>query len=126
MHHRVPANKAHHLYQLISLVGGQVERFQNAVNALHRIYNYFEQSFSASEVRPLEPKTIGPMLAFGARTRYLTPMNGNIWPIVTDHMTMSINPDGVLQGILNTGKYVFSEDNLVTYSEAIPSIAYEG
>jgi hypothetical protein len=122
MHHRVPANKAHHLYQSVTLVGGQVERFQSAVSALRRIYNYFEQGFPAGEVRPLERRTVGPMLAFGARTRYLTPTNGNIWPLVTDHMTTSIDPDGVLRGILNTGKCVFSEDNLVTYSEAIPSI----
>src|ERR1700728_3263786 len=100
MDHRVPANKAHHLYQLVTLVG-QVEQFQSAVNALHWIHSYFEQGFPAGEVRPLEQRTVGPMVAFGARTRYLTPMNGNIWPLVTDHMTTSIDPDGVLRGILN-------------------------
>lgn len=71
-------------------------------------------------------RQIGTMPALLARTRYLTPVDGNIWPLVTEHLDSTMDPHGTLRGMLNGGRYVFTDDNLVKYSEAISSIAIEG
>jgi hypothetical protein len=114
------------LYQLVVIVGGDHHLFQAAVSAQRRIYKYFKQGFAVGDVRPFNNQQIGPMKAIMARTRYLMPAEGNVWPLVTDHLNSSIDPDGTLRAHINNGRYVFTDDNLVMYSEAVDSGIHEG
>jgi len=58
------------------------------------------------------------MALFEAATRILTPAANTAWAPAS--VPLDIDPDGVLQEVINSGKYRFMEENAVAYSELVP------
>ena len=62
----------------------------------------------------------GDMDAIMAETCVLTPKESNTWKLRLDELMSFIDPDNVLQSIVDSGKYQFTEYNIVQYSQMIP------
>jgi hypothetical protein len=52
-------------------------------------------------------------------THMLTPVGSSVWPSAVSGLTSVLDPDGVLQAVVNMGKHRYTEDNVVTYQEMV-------
>jgi hypothetical protein len=56
-----------------------------------------------------------------AETRIVTPKESTTWKPRPDALGSTIDPDNLLRSIVRTtGKYQFTEDNIVEYLEMVP------
>ena len=52
----------------------------------------------------------------------MTPADSKVWSSVEGGPPTDIDPDNLLRDLVEAGKYSFTEDNLVAYSEMLPDI----
>jgi len=78
-----------------------------------------DESFIPGELRPYDCARAADMEAIIAGTRLVTPVEGSIWESASRALTSAIDPDNVLQAVVKTGKYRFTEDNVVVYQEMV-------
>jgi hypothetical protein len=72
------------------------------------------------EVRPPGPITFEGMNTITAETRIVTPRESTTWTSKLDALGPSIDPDNLLRSLVQSGKYQFTEDNVVEYLEMVP------
>ena len=118
--HRFPIHKAHILKQKVTLCGHDSVCFRDSCSAFARIHRFVDENFSVGDVRPQGTTNFADMDAITAETRVLTPKDSNVWKPKLDELTPFIDPDDVLRSIVCSGKYQFTEDNIVHYSQMIP------
>jgi hypothetical protein len=117
---RFPIHKAHILKQKVTLCGHDSLCFRDLYSAFARIHRFVDENFAMGDVRPLRPSSSAGMDSITAETRVLTPQENNIWEAKPEGLTPFIDPDSVLRSIVRNGKYLFTEDNVVQYSQMIP------
>lgn len=119
---RFSPQKAHLLKQSVTLVGHDSAHFRASISALKKLYQYIEQNFAVGLVRPLQVTNPVPDMeseAIQAATRIMTPFESKVWPLALASLTPTIDPDGILREVVNSGKHQFTEDNVVIYSEMV-------
>jgi len=119
---RFPANRAHVLKQSVTICGDNCKSFHTALAALRRIHQYMDENFSVGVVRGFEISNSAGLDTLVAATRILTPVESKIWSPVEGGPSANIDPENVLRDLIDTGKYLFTEDNVVAYSEMLPDI----
>ena len=117
---RFPIHKAHILKQKVTLCGHDSLCFRDSYSAFARIHRFVDENFAVGDVRPMASSTVAGIDSITAETRVLTPHENNIWQAKPEGLTSAIDPDGVLRSIVRNGKYLFTEDNVVRYSQMIP------
>jgi hypothetical protein len=81
-----------------------------------------DENFSVGVVRGFEISNSAGLDTLVAATRILTPAESKVWNPVEGGPSVNIDPDNVLRDLIETGKYLFTEDNVVAYSEMLPDI----
>jgi hypothetical protein len=119
---RFPAHRAHVLKQSVTICGDNCKSFHTALAALRRIHQYMDENFSVGVVRGFEISNSAGLDTLVAATRILTPAESKVWNPVEAGPSVNIDPDNVLRDLIETGKYLFTEDNVVAYSEMLPDI----
>ena len=94
--------------------------FRDSYSAFARIHRFVDENFAVGDVCPMASSTVAGIDSITAETRVLTPHENNIWQAKPEGLTSAIDPDGVLRSIVRNGKYLFTEDNVVRYSQMIP------
>ena len=108
----------------MTLVGHDSITFRTSVSALKKIHQYIDQCQCIwIIVRPLDlsnPAAGMDSDAIQAGThRIMTPSESKVWPSALDRLTPSIDPDHILRDVVRSGRYQFTEDNVVMYSEMV-------
>jgi hypothetical protein len=86
-------------------------------------YNqYMDENFSMGVVRGFEISNSTGLDTIVAATRILTPAESKVWSPVQGGPSTDIDPENVLRDLIDSGKYLFTEDNVVAYSEMLPDI----
>jgi len=104
------------------MCGGDCKSFYTALSALRRIHQFVDENFSVGVVRGFELSNTAGFDTIVAGTRLLTPIASKVWKSIQGGPTTVIDPDHVLRDLLETGKYLFTEDNVVSYWEMLPDI----
>jgi hypothetical protein len=117
---RFPIHKAHILKQKVTLCGHDSMCFGDSHSTFARIHRFVDENFTVGDVRPLSSASTAGMDSITAETRVLTPRENNVWVTRLEDLTSFIDPDNVLRSIVGGGKYQFTEDNVVQYSQMIP------
>jgi hypothetical protein len=104
------------LYKL-SVVGPDDHSFKKAVSALRRIYAFFEESFPEGVMRPYVRSVVGTIDAIVAQTWFITPSEHSVFPEVP--ILVQFDPENILAGLVDTGRFKFTEDNVVSFFEII-------
>jgi hypothetical protein len=81
-----------------------------------------DENFSIGVVRGYEISNSAGLDTLVAGTRILTPVGSKVWSPIPGGPSAVIDPDNVLHNLVDTGKYVFTEDNVVGYSEMVPDV----
>jgi hypothetical protein len=81
-----------------------------------------DENFSIGVVRGFEISNSAGFDSIVAGTRLLTPAESKVWSSVQGGPSTLIDPEHVLRDLVETGKYLFTEDNVVSYSEMLPDI----
>jgi hypothetical protein len=102
---------------MVTLVGPNSPTFAACISALNWIHRFFDEFFSVGEVRAYEHSVTAGMDSIIAGTHMLTSVHSHAWRTAEGGMTASIDPDGVLQSVVNMGKFWYTEDNVVNYWE---------
>ena len=108
------------LKQKVTLCGHDSACFHDSCSAFARIHRFVDENFGMGDVRPLGTTMFEDMDTITAETRVLTPRESNTWKPKLDELTAFIHPDNVLRSLVDSGKYQFTEDNIVQYSQMIP------
>jgi hypothetical protein len=108
--------------QSVTICGGDSKSFHTALSALRRIHQYVDENFSIGVVRGFEISNSAGFDSIVAGTRLLTPADSKVWSSVQGGPSTLIDPEHVLRDLVETGKYLFTEDNVVSYSEMLPDI----
>jgi hypothetical protein len=108
------------LKQKVTLCGHNSKYFHDSLQAVGRIHRFIDENFPVGEVRPLGLTTVGSMDTITAETRIVTPNYSTTWTPRPDALGSSIDPDNLLRSIVHSGKYKFTEDNIVEYLEMVP------
>jgi hypothetical protein len=116
---RFPTHRAHTIKQMVTLCGPGSGLFIAALSALKRIHQYIDESFSVGVVCGYEISNSAGLDTVVAGTHILTPTDSKVWAVINEGPPATIDPDNVLRTIMNTGKYQYTEDNVVAYSEMI-------
>jgi hypothetical protein len=92
--------------------------FTSALSALWRMYRLMDQSLPIGALNPFKPTKVLDTPAFTAEARFLTPVEG-CGAFASDgyHLPDSQDPLHVLRGYIESGKYCYTEDNHVEFSE---------
>ncbi|KIM71745.1 hypothetical protein PILCRDRAFT_16770 [Piloderma croceum F 1598] len=106
----------------VTICGDNFKSFGMALAALRRIHQYIDENFSVGVVRGFEISNSAGLDTIVAATRVLTPAESKVWSPVEGGPSTDIDPENVLRDLINTGKYLFMEDNVVAYSEMLPDI----
>jgi len=93
-----------------------------ALSALRWIHQYMDENFSIGVVRGYEISNSAGFDTIVAGTRVLTPVESKVWSPVPGGPPSNIDPDHVLRDLVGMCKYLFTEDNLVSYLEMLPDI----
>ncbi|KAF8058010.1 hypothetical protein FPV67DRAFT_1676827 [Lyophyllum atratum] len=112
-----PANRRD-IMMSVSLVAFENPQFQRALKALAMIHQYFDEHLQEGQLRPLNAHTVGGVDALYAGTRFITPLEQNVFS--TADIPDGYDPDRVLHDILGAGEYVFTDDNIVEFLEVVP------
>jgi len=81
-----------------------------------------DENFSIGVIRRFEISNLAGFDTIVAGTCVLTPVESKAWSPVPGGPPSNINPDHVLRDLVRMGKYLFTKDNLVSYSEMLPDI----
>jgi hypothetical protein len=108
--------------QSVTICGDNCKSFRTALSALRRIHQYVDENFSVGVVRGFEISNSAGLDTLLAGTRILTPVESKVWSPVQGGPSTAIDPEGVLRDLVDTGKYLFTEDNVVAYSEMVPDV----
>jgi hypothetical protein len=81
-----------------------------------------DENFSVSVVCGFEILNSVGLDTLFVGMRILTPVGSKVWSPVQGGPSVVIDPENVLCDLVDTGKYVFTEDNMVAYSEMVPDI----
>ncbi|KIM84225.1 hypothetical protein PILCRDRAFT_6500 [Piloderma croceum F 1598] len=119
---KFPAHHAHVIKQSVTICGDNCKSFGTALAALRRIHQYIDENFSVGVVRGFKISNSASLDTIVAATRVLTPAESKVWSPVEGGPSTDIDPENVLRDLINTGKYLFTEDNVVAYSEMLPDI----
>ena len=120
--YRLPAHRAHIIKQSVTICGNNCKSFGMALSALRRIHQYMDENFSMGVVRGFEISNSTGLDTIVAATRILTPAESKVWSPVQGGPSTDIDPENVLRDLIDSGKYLFTEDNVVAYSEMLPDI----
>ena len=112
----------HVVKQSVTMCGGDCKSFYTALSALRRIHQYVDENFSMGVVHGFELLNSAGFDTIVAGTRLLTPVASQGWRSVQGGPSTVIDPEHVLRDLLETGKYLFTEDNVVSYWEMLPDI----
>ena len=72
------------------------------------------------EVHLPGPITFEGMNTIMAETHIVTPQESTTWTSRLDALGPSIDPDNLLHSLVWSGKYQFTEDNVIEYLEMVP------
>lgn len=101
--------------QFLTLVGDGSVEFASAVSAIQRIFRFMAQSFVAGELRPSPSPTLNDMRTIHLESRFVTPTEHNIF--LDYPLTDVIDPRHILQAFVDTGKFKYTEDNVISCEE---------
>src|ERR1700691_2643635 len=104
----------------VMVCGHDSVRFCDLCSAFAWIHCFVDENFSVGDVRLLGTTMFEDMDTIMAETRVLTPKESNTWKPRLDELMPFIDPDNVLRSLVDGGKYQFTEDNIVQYSQMIP------
>ena len=117
---RFPIHKAYMLKQKVTLCGHDSLCFCDSYSAFARIHRFMDENFAVGDVCPLGPSSFVDMDSITAETQVLTLQENNIWNAKPKGLMPLIDPDSVLWLVVRNGKYLFTKDNVVQYSQMIP------
>ena len=117
--HRVNPNRAHLLKATATLAGLESKQFKLALSALHRIHTFLNGKFTIGEVRPFDRSMIGDFEGITAATRIVTPIVNTCWSPLPGPVNSKVDPEGVLQSLINKGTCKYTEDNDILYEEYV-------
>jgi len=100
----------------------QLQSFYKALSALRRIHQFVDENFSIGVVCGFELSNSAGFDTIVAGTCLLTPVASKVWKSVQGGPSTVIDPEHILRDLLETGKYLFTEDNVVSYWEMLPDI----
>src|ERR1700691_4894842 len=89
-------------------------------SAFSPIYRFVDENFGVGDVRLVGTTMFEDMDTITAETHVLTLKERNTWKLRRNELTPVIDLDNVLQSLVDGGKYQFTEDNIVQYSQMIP------
>ncbi|KAF8059048.1 hypothetical protein FPV67DRAFT_1675695 [Lyophyllum atratum] len=101
----------------IAIIGPDNPQFTRARSALQRIFSYFAESFAEGDLRGPEAATIGSADAICAQTRFIAPVERNVFETTT--ISDSIDPHHILSKLVETGKFVYTVDNIINFLEVV-------
>jgi len=110
------ANNRTLVYSL-SLAGPGDPLFKKALSAHRRIYKIFEESLAEGVLHPYVAHTVGDLDRVLAETRFITPTKHN--PFMEGSIPDSYDPDGILADLVAGGKFTFTEDNTLSFSQIV-------
>jgi len=86
-----------------------------ALSTLRRIHQFVDNNFSISVVCGFELSNSVGFDTIVAGTCLLMPVASKVWASVQGGPSTVIDPDHVLWDLLKMSKYLFMEDNMVSY-----------
>ena len=104
------------------ICSGDCKSFHTAVSTLRRIHQYVDENFNIGVVCGFEISNSAGFDTIMAGTRFFTPVASKVWSSVQGGPSTVIDPEHVLRDLLETGKYLFTEDNMVNYWEMLPNV----
>jgi len=105
------------LNHAVNLVGLDNPQFQKARSVLQRIFNFFGDSFAEGALRGIEPATIASTDTICALTRFITPVEQNIFE--TAPIATALDPHAILSKLVNGRKFVYTVDNAINFMQVI-------
>jgi hypothetical protein len=114
---RFNVNNHRSLLYKLSVIGPVDPSFKKAVSALRRIYAFFEESFAEGVMRPHVGHVVGTLDGILAQTRFITPSAYSVFHEAP--VSQQFDPDHVLAGLVDTGHFKFTEDNVVSFFQII-------
>jgi len=108
--------------QSVTICGDDCKSFHTALSTLRRIHQYVDENFSIGVVRGFEISNSAGFDTIVGGTRLLTPVESKVWSSVQGGPSVEIDPEHVLRDLIETGRYQFTEDNVVGYWEMLPDI----
>ncbi|KIM83356.1 hypothetical protein PILCRDRAFT_7287 [Piloderma croceum F 1598] len=116
-----PIKCAHIMKQSVMICGDDCKSFHTVLSALRRI-QYVDENFSIGVVHGFEISNSAGFNTIMASTHLLTPVESKMWSSIQEGPSMVIDPKHVLRDLVKTGRYQFTEDNIVGYWEMLPDI----
>jgi hypothetical protein len=112
---RINVANNHTVLSTLSLVGPDDPSFKKVLSAIQRIYDFFDESFAEGVLCPYVAHVVGELDGVLAQTQFISPVKHNAFPaaLIPD----TYDPNNVLADLVAGGKFVFTEDNIISFFE---------
>jgi hypothetical protein len=115
---RINVANNHTLLSSLSPVGPDdllFKLFKKALSAIHRIYDFFDESFAEGVLHPYVAHVVGELDGVLAETWFISPVKHNAFPAALSPDTY--DPKNVLADLVVGGKFIFTDDNIISFFE---------